>query len=286
MGPILPRVSTPPFLDLPPGVTRALVETERGRFATLRGGEPADDVAVLVPGFTGSKEDFIAVLEPLATAGFAVVSIDLAGQFESPASATPYSLEGFAADLLSVVDAVSGAPVHVVGHSFGGLVAREAVLADPLGFASLTLMASGPAALPEAWVQRLRLFATVIADQGPEVAWAARRALEAQEGVLPPDDPEIDAFLTRRFLSSDPACLIAMIDILAEEPDRVAALAAVAPRAQVVFGVDDDTWPTETQRWMAQRLQADVVAVEGAGHSPQVDHPQTVAAALTTFWRR
>ena len=39
---------------------------------------------LLVPGYTGSKEDFIAVLAPLAAAGHEVLAIDQRGQYESP----------------------------------------------------------------------------------------------------------------------------------------------------------------------------------------------------------
>ena len=43
--------------------------------------------------------------------------------------------------------AETGDPLHLVGHSFGGLVTRAAVLAEPALFTSLTLLGSGPAKL-------------------------------------------------------------------------------------------------------------------------------------------
>ena len=69
-------MSTPVSLTLPDCVTARTISTPRGGFAALdalppsrRGGQDGA-TALLVPGFTGSKEDFLAVLEPLASDGF------------------------------------------------------------------------------------------------------------------------------------------------------------------------------------------------------------------------
>ncbi|MGY2061862.1 alpha/beta hydrolase, partial [Nocardia gipuzkoensis] len=88
--------------------------------------------AVLVPGFTGSKEDFHALLPPLAAAGFRCVAYDQRGQFESEGPDDPddYTIADFTADLLGVVESLD-APVHLLGHSFGGYVARNAVVSRP-----------------------------------------------------------------------------------------------------------------------------------------------------------
>ena len=134
--------------------------TDRGTFAVLDNAGalagPRRGSALLVPGFTGSKEDYIAVLAPLATRGVHAVALDLAGQYESTRPAgTSYSLAGFAADVWAVAEQLE-TPTVLVGHSFGGLVVREAVLADPLAAQGLVIIASGPATLPDDQVAVLR----------------------------------------------------------------------------------------------------------------------------------
>jgi pimeloyl-ACP methyl ester carboxylesterase len=280
-------VSVPPFLEPPEGVAATHVDTARGTFAALRAGPAEGAAAILVPGFTGSKEDFIALVGPLGRAGFAVLAVDLAGQYESPpAPDGRYSLAGFAADVLALAGSGGNGPVHLLGHSFGGLVAREAVLADPLAFASLTLMSSGPAQLPLGQAERLGLFAQVLAEHGLDVVWAAKQALEEQEGVAAPQDAAVVDFLTRRFLASDPPSLLAMVDALRSEPDRVAELVAVAPACLVVVGDEDDVWPPDVQAQMAGRLDAQLVRLPGVGHSPATEAPVETAAAVVEFWRR
>src|SRR3954467_14966100 len=117
------------------------------------GGEAVRGTALLVAGYTGSKEDFAPLLAPLADAGYRVVAIDQRGQYESPGPDDPsaYSVEELGADVLAVARILrgeTGDPLHLLGHSFGGLVTRAAVLADPALFTSFTLLGSGPAQRP------------------------------------------------------------------------------------------------------------------------------------------
>src|SRR5918997_893590 len=64
-----------------------------------------------------------------------------------PDDGTPLSIAPDDLRQLADHDARPRGFVHLVGHSFGGLVSRAAVLADPSLFASLTLLGSGPSRL-------------------------------------------------------------------------------------------------------------------------------------------
>jgi pimeloyl-ACP methyl ester carboxylesterase len=266
-------------------VTPHAVTTDRGTFAVLDNRSAVDEPrgsAVLVPGFTGSKEDFIALLAPLAARGVHALALDLAGQYETTRpDDTVYSLGGFAADVWSVTHQLAG-PRVLVGHSFGGLVVREAVLSDPLSAQGLVIVASGPAALPDDQQRVLRMFAQVLQAQGPAAVWQAKQALEEAAGTTPAP-AEIDAFLTARFLAHAPASLLAMIEVLTDGEDQVDALASVAPPSVVVVGGKDDAWPVPEQRAMAQRLGARLVELPEARHSPAVDDPEATADAIASL---
>ena len=132
--------------------TRVTFPGAAGPLVALDTGPAEGGAVLLVAGFTGSKEDFAPLLTPLADAGVRAVAIDQRGQYESPGpdDMARYTIEELAEDVLRVVRqlrAESAAPVHLLGHSFGGLVARGAVLADPTAVDSLTLLGSGPAGL-------------------------------------------------------------------------------------------------------------------------------------------
>ena len=92
---------------------RITFDVASGPIAALRTGVDGAPDVLLVPGYTGSKEDFVPILDPLATAGFRVTSIDLPGQLDSPgpddyASYTPAALS---TTLLEVVAELDGRPV-------------------------------------------------------------------------------------------------------------------------------------------------------------------------------
>jgi pimeloyl-ACP methyl ester carboxylesterase len=284
-------MSTPLFLELPPGVSALTVRTPRGDFRALEAGARTGPTAVLVPGFTGSKEDFIAVLGPLGRAGFHVVAFDQRGQYQTPgpASAEGWTLEGFGADAVAIARATSdGTRVHLLGHSFGGIVARAAVLADPETFRSLVLLGSGPAALPQAQAVLLRTFSDAIEAFDLATVFELKRAYDLEAGWVPPSDPAIDTFVRDKFLGSDPGCLAAMARILSSEPDRTDQLAAAARSAHlavlVAWGEDDDAWSPQIQAETASRLGARAVSLPEAAHSPAVETPGETARVLAQFW--
>jgi pimeloyl-ACP methyl ester carboxylesterase len=266
---------------------RITIQLPQRHIAALRSG-PAGDAptALLVPGYTGSKEDFAPLLDRLAAAEYHAVAIDLPGQFESPAMGStggyrPDALGAVVRDVARTLDP----PVRLVGHSFGGLVARAAVIDESALFASLVLLSSGPARLDGVRRVRIDQLAPVLAASGLAGVYAAMQAAAATEPgyVAPPD--ELAEFLERRFLGGSPEMLQGMADALRAEPDRVAELAATGVPVLVLHGAGDDAWEPTTQREMAARLRAQYVVVPDAAHSAAVENPTATADALLDFWR-
>jgi pimeloyl-ACP methyl ester carboxylesterase len=324
-------VSTPKALQLPSGVRRLTIETRRGKFAALEAlplsGIHERQPALLVPGYTGSKEDFLLILQALAAAGRQVVAIDMRGQFETPGAddAAAYQLGALAADVAMVADwlsaghdsaaASTGGPgsgpsrpgggpsgpgggpsgpgggrgVHLLGHSLGGLVTREVLLARAARISSLTLMSSGPGGLTGPRAQVLRALLAELDGIAPdrlgaevERIWRTRLEPEAVSGSVP--RPIID-FLRTRLLSSSPTGLRTMAETLLTCPDRTPALARQdSVPLMVLYGENDDAWDPAAQEDMAARLRAQRICIPAAAHSPAVEAPETTASTLTSFW--
>jgi pimeloyl-ACP methyl ester carboxylesterase len=292
-------MSRPTILELADNVTARTLETSRGAFAVLDAAPdpevPGQGTALLIPGFTGSKEDFLGLLAPLTAAGFRVVAVDGRGQHESPGprAESAYSRDELAADVAAQAEALTAAygpaPLHLLGHSLGGLLARAAVLAfGPAPYASLTLMSSGPAAISEEQQQRTRLLVEYLPATDMETAWQAMRAMDADPEGTDGADGAMPAwlleFLHRRWVSTVPEQLVATAKLLMTEPDRVAELAAVPLPKLVLSGEVDYAWPVPWLDAMAAELGARRVVIKGAEHSPNAERPAETAAALIAFW--
>ncbi|GGS65112.1 alpha/beta hydrolase [Planobispora rosea] len=281
-------MSTPRFLTLPPGVRSTSIETTAGSFAALEAlpvsGVPERWPALLVPGLTGSKEDFIAVLQTLAQSGRRVIAIDMRGQFETsgPDDPAAYTCAALGNDIDLLAQEISeGEPVHLVGHSFGGLVTREAVIDGRSKFASYTLMSSGPAAIVGPRERAGRAMLSELPELGMEQLWHNRMEPEALAAGVP---DEIVSFLRKRLFSNSPTGMVTMTREVLSAPDRCGELTQVEVPLLVLYGEHDDGWPPSMQAEMALRLNADCVVVPGAVHSPAVEAPETTAAALIRFW--
>lgn len=280
-------MSTPRHLEPDPLVAAGSLVAASGNLAALVA-TPAAGLArrpgvLAVPGYTGSKEDFWHLLPLLARAGRPATAIDLRGQYESggPEEVTAYTIETLGKDVASLLGA--GDPLHVVGHSFGGLVCREAVLSGA-PVRSLTLLGSGPAALGGTRGQLIDLMRPLLAEGGVPAVWAASEAIDAGDPAASAVPADVRDFLRRRFLASPAAALIGMGSELTSAPDRVADLRERAVPILVMHGDTDDAWTPAEQRDMAERLGAGYVVIRSAGHSPAVEAEEATAAALETFW--
>ena len=301
-------MSTPTSLDLPDGVRRTEIRTSRGAFAALEAvpvpGVCERETALLVPGYTGSKEDFLALLDQLAAAGRRVLAIDMRGQYQTPGpcpehkAADGYSAGALGADIAAIARATGTR--HLLGHSYGGLVAREAMLdyltAD--GIESFTLMSSGPARLTGPRADELRAMLAALGVSADEAnrpdstdmpdtlpiadVWGTYLEPQAMAAGVP---AVIVDFLRERMLSNDPHGLVQMARHMLSAPDRTDELArTVDIPVLVIYGENDNSWSPAAQEEMAVRLGARRLCIPGAMHSPNVEAPATTVSALTEFW--
>src|SRR4051812_43791703 len=284
---------------LPPDDLRQLAEHEAahrtfpGRAGPLAaldtGGEAVRGTVLMVAGYTGSKEDFAPLLAPLADAGYRVVAIDQRGQFESPGPDDPaaYSVEELGADVLEVAHLLReecGDPLHLLGHSFGGLVTRAAVLAEPQMFTSFTLLGSGPSRLTGGRAEMLDHLGPLLDTGGVQLV---NETLE-QVAMTDPRAQAVPAptreFYTKRFLANSAAGLRGMADAMLNEPDRVPELAATGVPILVAHGEADDAWLPHVQADMAERLGARHEVINNSIHSPAVENPPRTLEVLLDFW--
>lgn len=261
-------------LDSPAGELTALLAPARG---SERGR------VLVIPGFTGSKEDFSHFLPRLAAAGYTSLAYSQRGQADSaaPRGRRHYHLEDFTADALHVAHTLGAgdAPVHLLGHSFGGVVARATAISSPDPFRTLTLFSSGPRAVREFVPPAL----LALLPRGRATHRLLRRTLHPNMPTSPQTDPRLEMLRQRVEATSDDS-LVGMARILTTYPDTTEELRATHLPVHVVHGAEDPVWPLEWYGPEVEKLGALHTVIPHARHSAQLESPDALASALVGFW--
>jgi pimeloyl-ACP methyl ester carboxylesterase len=233
--------------------------------------------AILVHGFTGSKEDFDFIAPLLVDRGYRVTTFDNRGQYQSPHSLREdaYTTASIARDVIELANHLKMEKPHLFGHSLGGVIAQETAATAPDTFASLTLMCSGPKPGPH--IGDLQSMLDHFPGHTMESAWKNFMS----EGYI--GHPRID-LMKSRWLASDMRSVLTHAKILATFASRTKEIAASGIAAHVIYGDGDDRWPLEMQDQMAEELSAPVSVVKDAGHCPNEDQPEATAKAIADFW--
>ncbi|HAM25390.1 MAG TPA: alpha/beta hydrolase [Microbacteriaceae bacterium] len=271
----------------PEGSVVSLFDAPSGALRMMSMGDAGNPRVLLVPGVTGSKEDFTLMLPGLAAAGFHVQSYDLAGQYES-AAAGPHNLQPprdhydydlFVQDLLSVLEAGS-APVHVLGYSFAATVAQLAFVARPELFASLTFLSAPPQpGQGFRGVSRIGWFSGLANGRvgAALMIWGVKRNfVTVSPGRL--------RFVKHRFAYTKIEAVRDVIELMKRAPDSRAALAA-SPIPKLVAVGEHDLWPLRLHSEFAREIGAQL-AVYRAGHSPCETSPNQLNRDLLALFSR
>ncbi|MBM9467905.1 alpha/beta fold hydrolase [Nakamurella leprariae] len=266
---------------LPGGTVRDRFDAPSGALARISLGPVDGRRIVLVPGVTGSKEDFLIMFPLLAAAGYRVEAYDMAGQYES-AGAGPehrrpperhYSLELFVDDLLAVL-ADGATPAHVLGYSFAGTVTAALAVRRPELFASLTLLSAPP--VPGRSLGAFKLVGPLIGHANPGLAarvmiWGLR--LNVTRVV-----PTRQAFVRSRLSVTRRSSVADVMVLLSHVPDLRAALHATDLPMLVATGTGD-LWSVGRHAGFAGSIGAEFVAYP-TGHSPCETTPHQLVADL------
>ena len=218
----------------------------------------------------------------LAAAGFNAVAIDFPG-YGLSAPLLPCTLAGMAAAVLATIAALGSAPVVLVGHSMGGMVAQEVVATAPQAVAGLVLAGTSPAfGKPGGdWQQAFLQSRFAPLDAGLGMAGLAAQLVPAMvaPGCAPAAITAAQAMMAAVPEATYRAAVAALVAF-----DRRANLPHIAVPTLVVTGAHDRTAAPEVARKMAEHIPAAACHIlPGAGHLLNIEQPTAFNTALLTF---
>lgn len=211
--------------------------------------------------------------------GAQVILPDLPGHGQSPV-VEPVSMDSMADGLAAILDALGIEKVVLAGQSMGGYVCLAFARRHPQRLAGLGLVCTQAAAdSPEKQLARLAQAEQTLTEGNQRVA-------ESMSTVLT-NRPEMATEL-RRLMSTTPAAgMAAAMRAMAERAEMSAFLPQISVPALVIAGLADAIIPVERAREMAASLpDAQLVELEGVGHSPMMEAPQATAEALLGLLKR
>lgn len=246
---------------------------------------------VLVHGFTGSRDDFADVLQPLGEIG-RTLAPDLRGHGGTTNLGRGYSLDQLSRDLAGFLDAVGISECDLLGHSLGGMVALRFVLDNPERIASLILMDTSDQAhgtMP-GWLHRAVKFATrrIPMRWHWHVIRANRRKLPEpmQRAAL---EMGVERFWSRirvKLEAMDPLAFDQLLGEIMTQESVTERLAEIRCPTLVMVGDEDTPFLAPSHRMAELIPEAVLVIFENAHHSPQIEKPKEWVAAVRNHLER
>jgi pimeloyl-ACP methyl ester carboxylesterase/GNAT superfamily N-acetyltransferase len=263
--------------------SRTITSADGTRIAVFTSG--TGPPLVLVHGASADHTTF-RVVGPMFGERFTVHAIDRRGRGAS-ADTPPYSIEREFEDVAAVASALaeeSGAPIDVVGHSYGGRCA--------LGAALLT--------------DHIR---RVVSYEGaptpPDERYGDAEVLEELRTLEAAEDPAgvLSMFMTRVVGMDDEAlaryrldpvwplrvaaALTIVRELESEAASPAAGLEALGhvrqPVLQILGGDSRPEFGSATQALNARLANGRIVVIDGARHAAHHTHPEAFVEAITTF---
>ena len=240
-------------------------------------GDARGTPVVFVHGWPDSWFSFSRVL-PLLPQTLRLIALDQRGFGESDHPSSGYTIPGFAADLVALLDALVIDRAVLVGHSYGTFVARRAAIAARGRVVALALIGTG-ATTAIAGASELRAALRELPDPIPESF-----AREFQAGTVHrPVPAEFFGRIIEESLKIPPRLWPVMIDCLLAYDDT-RELDRIRAPTQLLWGDRDALFSRAQQdEFLAAVPAARLKVYPDTGHCPNWERPEWVAADIANL---
>ncbi len=237
---------------------------------------------VVAHGFSFAGGLYVQSLSRLASMGFRVLAVDLAGHGNSPGLGVQgWGLTAYRRFLGRVLDELGVGRAVLCGHSLGGRLMAELAAAEPNRAMALILV---DAAVGEAW-DDLAAFAcwnpallgvvgaTLAADTLQTLFWTGDQGVKLQGLAIP--QAMANTLAPWRLVGPALSVLLSARSAL-----TLARLKAERLPVFVLHGERDQVVPVAAARDAARRSGGELVLVHGAAHSWLLEDPETLRSIV------
>ena len=245
------------------------------------------ETLVFAHGF-GCDQNMWRLVAPAFADRFRVVLFDLVGSGGSDLSSYDRhkydSLDGYADDLVEVVQGFGRGPVVFVGHSVSAMIGTVADARSPGLFAAHIMIGPSPCYINDGdytgGFSRDDIDSLLDTMSGNYLGWSSSMAPSIMGA---PDQPELAVELTNSFCRTDPevARQFARVTFLS---DNRRDLHRLASPCLILQSSDDIIAPVEVGNYLHRALSNSTLRViDNVGHCPHLSTPRACIDAMDAF---
>lgn len=260
-------------------MTTLFLDRANGRIAYDEVG--TGPLVLCVPSMGDVRSEYRFLAPQLAQAGYRVVTMDVRGHGESSAAWDDFSVAGVGSDIVALIRYLDKGPAVVIGDSMAAGATVWAAAEAPDWVAGAVLM--GPFVRSEPTLFSSLLFGALFSRPwGPAMwQWYYKTLYPTRK---PADFAEYVRSLRKNLAEAGRMEALQKM-LAASKSASEQRLGRVKAPVLVLMGTKDPDFkdPTAEARWVADKLNAQVQMIEGAGHYPHAEMPETVTPLILGF---
>lgn len=239
----------------------------------------------------GCDQNMWGYLTPSFSDHYKVILFDLVGSGNSDLSAYDFqkyqSLQGYADDLLEIIDQFAGGPIIFVGHSVSAMIGLLATINAPAKFICQIMIGPSPCYVNDGpyigGFSRADVEELCDMIDSNYLGWSSSMA-PAIMGA--PEQPELSTALTNSFCRTDPeiATHFARVTFLSDHRN---ALPHSKTPALILQCSDDFIAPLSVGHYMQDvMLNAEICIIDNVGHCPHLSAPCASINAIQSYLQK
>lgn len=254
-----------------------------------------DNTLVFIPPLGGSTETWKSQIQFFENFGYRVVSFDVRGHGQSSGSALEtYSIDLLAEDLEHILAHCGIQKSHVIGSSFGGMVAIRYSLRNPEHVSKIILVGTTAESFAHDEKHRLSLAQDVEVARNYGLDEVIRRKGKKQryfgECLSEREEKEAELYF-KGFSQMDVREYLKLHHAFATKPDEISGLQEFASpqpyKVLFVVGEHEKGFPVEHQRGMQAKIpNAELIIIPHATHFCFINNPKYFNNTLSDFLQK